>query len=361
MNKEKTGRCLTCDRLDIESLGSWPAMPKHFPGSGLEGCSSARSKTRGGGAGGPPHHTRPPVHSPGQPTRSREHWSNARVELTQAPGSQVARKTTCGPSISQSDGPNLSPLPKARRPRGARPGPARFRSGSDLHHFATNRRTYVAESRKATPTQCVSHLSVSCNNRYNFRRSFEVVEPWSKPCLTFIITRKQQADPKKSRSARQINQARVWQVNLDLLLFLRGMRLELDRSRHCNFGALWWRSGRQFFRCLIRWFKVSRWCCWAASGLINFVRVSASCRNCTRASGVRLAIFFYIGFQRREVLGAATLVPYVVAERTEFFMLRWWRGVANVVELRSYQFVRVSASCRNCMRASSVRVASFLQ
>ena len=148
MNKEKTGRCLTCDRLDIESLGSWPAMPKHFPGSGLEGCSSARSKTRGGGAGGPPQHTRPPVHSPGQPTRSREHWSNARVELTQAPGSQVARKTTCRPSISQSDGPNLSPTPKG--PSSARcetrscPLPEWLRP-PPLRNESTNLRRGIAE------------------------------------------------------------------------------------------------------------------------------------------------------------------------------------------------------------------------
>jgi hypothetical protein len=26
----------TCNRVDLESLGSWPIMPKNFPGIGLE-------------------------------------------------------------------------------------------------------------------------------------------------------------------------------------------------------------------------------------------------------------------------------------------------------------------------------------
>ena len=31
--ESKTGRCPTCNRLDLESRGSWPTMPKHFPGN----------------------------------------------------------------------------------------------------------------------------------------------------------------------------------------------------------------------------------------------------------------------------------------------------------------------------------------
>jgi hypothetical protein len=193
---------------------------------------------QGEGAGGPPI----PVHPSTRPASHPVTRALKQCPCGADPSPRLAGREERRPADRRSHNRTAQlspPLPKARRPRGGRPGPA---ASEWLRPppLRNNRRTCVEESRKATPTQCVSHLSVSCNNRYNFRRSFEVLEPWSKPCLTYYYSKEATADPKKSRSARQtINQARVCQVNLDLLLFSRGMRLELDRSRHRNFGALW--------------------------------------------------------------------------------------------------------------------------
>ena len=40
MNESKTGRCLTCNRMDLESLGSWPTMPKNFLHGHCSSCGS---------------------------------------------------------------------------------------------------------------------------------------------------------------------------------------------------------------------------------------------------------------------------------------------------------------------------------
>ena len=45
MYESKTGRCQTCNWLDLGSLGSWPTMPKNFPGADVHVWISGSQET----------------------------------------------------------------------------------------------------------------------------------------------------------------------------------------------------------------------------------------------------------------------------------------------------------------------------
>ena len=208
MNRQQTYRGLSVYMLD-----KWDNVYERnslsCPITGWRGAQVPAVNSGGGVRWAP--HTRPPVQPPGHESiEAMPVWSWPKPQARRSRGMM-----TCCPSISRSNGP-ISPAYS--------PSCARWETKSCRFFFRvlplrppplrSYRRTYVEESRKATPTQSVSHLSVSCSQSLkNFKRSFEVLEPWSKPCVTYYYSTRKQQQQQTRRSLKvpdNQSSASVW-------------------------------------------------------------------------------------------------------------------------------------------------------